>query len=560
MNGEAWVSSHRQSGRIPRFRVAFAVAYALALAFWGAAPAQAYIGPSFLQVPGVAGGWKGATYKGWVRLEANYWNAKPRRAPPLYQGQSRNVFAGPLAPRSGAGQLTVSLDKGSPAYAAIMGLCRAGAPVPELTYAESSDRARPPAELGLRPANIPAYFEYVLKDVTLACPEVAGAPEQALVLRFGDIVWRNYQGGDQALTGVPARLPPARRSGKSKAYIIHRLVSANAVKPDQCPAMSKPPSEADYYALMTPEQAAKKKAEFAPKGGVLATFITGTVAERGPDGLNVSLLPGIVPDPGHPGPQVAIARGFDLDGDRGKRGNGLGAQHRNYVSDSGQRGIDNQLFTVDGCIKGFGPIGILTVTTTESRRNGELSLMVLVSGIDDERRDDSVDVTLFYSRDPMVKSASGKDILPGYTFRVSADPERTPYFQRLRGRIVDGVVLTEPVEQIDIDRGRDTTRLLKGRMRLELGPDRTVKGVVGGYIDWRYMANYWGALTFFEVGMGYTEPGVYNALKRAADGLPDPVTGELTAISAAYDLDGVEAFLPPEEEQKLLAPGIAYAE
>jgi hypothetical protein len=542
-----------------RVRSASAIGAALAAAFLASAPAQAYIGPSFLQVPGVAGGWRGAEYKGWVRLEAHYWNAKPRRAPPLYQGQSRNVFSGPLAPRTGAGQLTVSLDKRSPAYAAMMGLCRRGAPVAELTYAESSERARPPAELGGRPAAIPAFFEYSLKNVALACPEVANAPEQAFILRFGDIAWRNYQGGNLPATAVPAPLPPAQRSGKSMAFIIHRLLSANSVKPDQCPVMSKPPSEADYYALMTPEQAAAKRAEYAPKGGVLATFITGNLAERGPEGINVALLPGVVPDPGQPSPQVSVARGFDLDGDRGRRGNGVGPQRKNYVSETGQPGIDNQLFTVDGCIKGFGPIGILTVTTTEGRRNGEISLMVLISGVDDERNDSSVDVTLFYSRDPMMKSASGKDILPGYTFRLSEDSERTPYFQRMHGRIVDGVVLTEPVDTIDLDRGRDSTRLFQARMRLEVRPDRTLKGVIGGYMDWRYMANYWGALTFFEAGMGYAEPGVYNALKRAADGLPDPVTGELTGISAAYDIDGVAAFVPPEEERKLLSSGIAYA-
>jgi hypothetical protein len=129
----------------------------------------------------------------------------------------------------------------------------------------------------------------------------------------------------------------------------------------------------------------------------------------------------------------------------------------------------------------------------------------------------------------------------------------------MHGRIVDGVVLTEPVDTIDLDRGRDSTRLFQARMRLEVRPDRTLKGVIGGYMDWRYMANYWGALTFFEAGMGYAEPGVYNALKRAADGLPDPVTGELTGISAAYDIDGVAAFVPPEEERKLLSSGIAYA-
>jgi hypothetical protein len=36
---------------------------------------------------------------------------------------------------------------------------------------------------------------------------------------------------------------------------------------------------------------------------------------------------------------------------------------------------------------------------------------------------------------------------------------------------------------------------------------------------------------------------MYNALKRAADALPDPVTGEYQGISTAFDIEGVAAFL-----------------
>ena len=77
-------------------------------------------------------------------------------------------------------------------------------------------------------------------------------------------------------------------------------------------------------------------------------------------------------------------------------------------------------------------------------------------------------------------AADGKDVLPGFTFRVTDDPQRMPYFQRLRGRIVDGVVVTDPVEVLEFDKGRDTTRLFDGRMRLEMKPDRTLKRVIGG--------------------------------------------------------------------------------
>lgn len=525
------------------------------VAVW-AAPAQAYIGPSFVKIPGVQGDWQGKDYRNWVRIESNYWNEKPPRGAPLYRGKPRTFYSGPAAPRTGPGQLALALAKDNPAYAKVMALCASNSVVPEIAYAESSSRARPPAELGERPPSIPAWFEYTLKDVRIGCPEVSGAPEQAVILRFGDIVWRNYDGAGAEALAPPAELPPSQQAGATRAFIVHRLTSANDISPDQCAVLAQGPSEADYYALMSPDMAAEERAKHAKAGGILAKF--GAMAARGPEQLYVPLLPGLVPDPGLPAPQIDVARGFDLDGKQ--RPNGKGAQRKAYSLADGTAGIDNQLFTVDGCVKGWGPLGILTVTTTESRRNGEISWMILVSGIDDEQQDDHVDVTLFYSKDPMVKSATGKNILPGYTFRVTDDVQRMAYFQRVKGRIVDGVVLTEPADEIKIDRGRDDTRLINGRLRLEMRPDRTLDGVVGGYLDWRSLAHNAGVNTFLEVGLGYSVAAVYNAFKRAADGLPDPVTGEMTAVSAAFDIHGVEAYLPPEEERALLSAGTVYAQ
>lgn len=518
--------------------------------------ALAYVGPSFLSAPGIAGNWPGKSYKGWIRLESNYWG-EPLRAPPLYMGQSRNFFSGPRAPRNGEGRLSLAIDKHSPALPALLRACADKTVLPELNYAESADRARPPAELGRRPADIPEYFEYKLKGVTVGCPVVADAPEQAIVLRFADIAWLNYSGTGQATHSEPARLPAAQLSGHTQAYIVKWFWSANSVAPDQCPAMATGPSEAQYYAYKSPEVVAKEKAENAPKGGVLASFFTGKLALRGPDGLSVGLLPGIVPDPGLPAPKTDIGRGLNLDGDDGSHPPASVRPHKNFVSPEGEKGIDNQFFTVDGCVKGFGPKGILAVTTHEGRRNGEISMMILVSGIDDDKNDDRVDVTLFYSQDPMVKSASGKDILPGFTFRVTDDGERTPYFQRLRGRIVDGVVTTETAPFIEADKGRDMLRMYQGRMRLQPQPDGTLKGMIGGYLDWRTVANYYGGQTILEGGLGYQGPAIYNALKRAADGMKDPATGEFDGVSTAYEIEGVPAFLPLDQQAALLKRGRA---
>jgi hypothetical protein len=324
---------------------------------------------------------------------------------------------------------------------------------------------------------------------------------------------------------------------------------------DQCPAPVSKPTEEDYYALRTKDDADKERAERASKGGIAAIALGGQMAYRGPDKLNVCRLPGIVRDPGHPEPQTNIGRGFNLDGDDGT-GNPPAStrRHKNYVSADGQTGIDNQLMTVTGCIPGFRRNGLLSMASNEGRRSGLLSILVVVSGIDSEQNDDSVDVTLLYSKNPMAKNAAGSQILPDYTFAVSEKPEFTQNFARLHGRIVNGVVITEAIRRLPIDQGGEQRIVLAdARLRLQFMPDGTMKGIVGGYEDWRELMNHWAAAGGgFEAGMGYQCPGVYNALKRAADGLKDPVTGEYNGISEAFDIEGVPAFIPPEQRTALL--------
>ncbi len=67
-----------------------------------------------------------------------------------------------------------------------------------------------------------------------------------------------------------------------------------------------------------------------------------------------------------------------------------------------------------------------------------------------------------------------------------------------------------------------------------------MKGWLGGYLEWKRIG----------FGSGYSEglfdyqtPGVYYSLKRNADGLQDPVSGEFNGISVAYEIDTVPAFI-----------------
>jgi hypothetical protein len=543
------------SDRLRKALVAGAAVAALSVS----SPAWAYyIGPSYLKVPDVDGGAKSAKYRNWVRAEANYWTERPgRREIRGISGKESGLkFSGPRAPASGASMLALAVDKDSPALARLMDMCRSGEKLPELVYAESSEMARHPQEHGPRPSDVPEYYEYSLKDVKLTCPVVEGAPEQAFGVHFDAIEWLNYtpQPKPIALTTAPAKLPPAPRKGATRTFIVTWFAPIADSREDQCPQLNRKPTQEEYYALMSPERAAAQRAALADKGGAS----TVDLPYRGPDEMNVTLLPGIVADPGHVAPQVDVVRGFDLDGDDGTGTPPRHTRaHKNYTSPDGRKGIDNQLFTVQGCIAGWRRNGFLPMIGNELRRAGGLSILVEVSGIDDARDDKDVAVTLLYSADPMKRDGSSKNVLPDFTFRVNGDPEFSQDFARFRGRIVDGVITTDRLDNIYMHEGPATTwSLADARMRLEFTEDGELRAVLGGYRDWReYLAAAFFQSSDYENTIGFNSPGMYNAVKRAADGLKDPVTGEFTGISAAYEMEGIPAFLPPAQQKQLAAGG-----
>lgn len=527
----------------------------------GRAAAQFYIGPSYLRVPGVASAEPHRIYKDWVRAESRYWGDNPEL--PEIRGvtalKNDLLFTGPAAPTSGPGVLAFAVDKASPALGALMERCRSGAELPEVRFAESSEIGRHPQEYGPRPADVPAYFEYALKSVHLSCPVVEKAPEQAFRARFARIEWLNYRPQDRlrTITAKPARLAPAQASGRTVTYAVTWFAAAVDGRKDQCPRMNTKPSQDDFYALMPKQAAEEARARFAKDGGVDAKHIS----LRGPDQMNVGLMPGIVPDPGHAAPVSDVAEGLDLDHDDGSGPAPKGVRkHKNFVSPDGRRGVDNQLFTVEGCVEGFRRKGFLPMIFNEGRAAGRPTALIEISGVDDERNDPDVTVTVFYSSDDLRRSPQ-KAYLPDYTYRVSDSPEYTQSFARFRGRIVDGVVVTDPIDKIHIHEttGIEPT-IYSPRLRIEMLPDGRMKAVLGGYLDWRKRL-VWEIFRTgdYENTIGFQIPAIYNAMKRAADGLQDQDTGEFDGISAAFDIEGVNAFVPPLQQKTLVAQDAHHA-
>lgn len=526
-------------------RVAIAAAVASLLGT-GSASAH-YIGPTYLRIPGVTGTAKVPQFKGWIRSESHYWTDRPRAWNYL---QEIMQFSGPKAPAKGPSMLAIAVRKADPAYKPMMEACGKGTAIPQVNFAESSHLARNPFEHGRPPSDVPQYYEYTLKNVRLACPVAEGAPEQAFTLHFDEIEWLNYKPYDKVreVTAEPAKFSFVPRPGKTRTAALTWFSNVADSRDDQCPKMNSKPTQEDYYRHLSPERAAHQRVALASTGGADQEVLM----YRGPGELNVTMLPGTVPDPGFLEPQPDKVMGLNLDGDDGSRPPKGVRKHPNFVAPWGEKGIDNQMFLVEGCVEGLRRRGFWTGIGNDMIATGSISILVHVSGINDERNDDEVAVDFLFSHDPMRRDATGKVFLNDYTFRLSEEMGDKHDFVRFKGKIVNGAVITESLDKMYLRFGGAAGYpLWNPRMRLEFKPDGSMTGVLGGYRDWR---EYIGIAFFqkdWEDSFGYNSPGMYNALRRAADGMQDPDTGEYLGISSAYVLEGIPAFLAPEQEKQL---------
>lgn len=534
-------------------------------ALW-AVPACAYVGESFISIPGSRGHWDGPDHKRWIRAESNEWAGRLRRmlssSGDILTGD-KLWFGGPNAPRPGnSGKLNVTFSKANPDLPLLMQMCATKASIPELTYAESSDRARPALELGERPAGLPAYWEYTLRNVSVAdCPVVSGAEQQAIVLTFNDIQWLNYDTSKPMANKVVVSpellwaVTPTDSSDPRKvhSFLITWIAPATTTTDDQCPVMNAKPSDTDVFRYLSPEEVAAVQARAGNKG-----LAAGALTElRGPHRMNVAVLPGILPDPGLHEPVTTVALGLDLDNDDGTDAPPRGIRkHGNFVSPDGRTGIDNQLLRVMGCIPGMrGRRGYANQTPNARRADGNVTTLIEVSGIDDAKNDSHVEVAIIFSMDKPIRDNAGRTFIPGYTFRPTDDPNFALYNIRVRGRIVDGVVTTDVIPRFRMNPGQGALmELFKARLRLTPKADGSMNVLLGGYEEWRGKALGSG---YSEGLFGYDTVGVYYALRRNADGLQDPETHEFNGISVAYEIDTVPAFLtsaPPPTDFASAAP------
>ena len=250
-----------------------------------------------------------------------------------------------------------------------------------------------------------------------------------------------------------------------------------------------------------------------------------------------------------PGGEQAL--GLDLDGRVGPE---------DFTSLDGKPGIDNQMYRALGCINSYRDAN----GANDSLNSGEIltdnynRLLVELSGVDDLRNDDHVDVAIYRGLDSLHMDANGKDILPGGSQRIDVRWGKK-FIHRLQGRIADGVLTTEPsdlylpwaVFNLPADE-----YLRDARLRLELEPTKA-QGLIAGFADietW-YLQLMKSQSTHCQSYGQLASMSLYKALRRLADAYPDPETGANTAISGALKTTFTQVFIVPQTKEQVATAG-----
>lgn len=240
-----------------------------------------------------------------------------------------------------------------------------------------------------------------------------------------------------------------------------------------------------------------------------------------------------------------VGLGLNLDGK---------VDDNDFTSPDGVKGIDNQLFRALGCVRFFrGPDGIgYHFTDVYLRQNNYNRALIEITNVDSLANDDDVDVAIYRGMDSLMTDATGAKLIPGGLQRIDTKFGKK-FESHLKGKIVDGVLITEPKDVywpfawFGGTPGKHHFRDMRFQMSLT---EEGARGLMAGYTDvdsW-YYSLVRGRSTH-HLGYGTASaPAIYQAMRRLADAYPN-AQGEMTAISWAFDLPMVQVFIDRPDRQ-----------
>lgn len=348
-----------------------------------------------------------------------------------------------------------------------------------------------------------------------------------------------------AVLALPAVMLPGSAAAETRTYVVGYFGQATYNQDNDCPNGINPDVTVQYlknlrllgYSEAEVDKLARQNEDGEGNG------INEIMRMRGRlngEPVNPYAYPESVVDPQLHASIGKVSYGFNLDG--------KGAEAANAFEDpeTHETGVDNQMSRAFGCARAFRgtttansaywswawaqlkdsqPAWLMTITGADLSKDGEVTV--------------SFDRALHY-----LKSNIDGTPRADNTYRIDPDPRS---HNVLRGRIKGGQIeitdhgdfrmLQNPMVVNDF-------KLTNTHMRIKLKPDGSLEGIIGGYQLWSDIyAGFAHSAPAMEVCITGDIPGLYYLLKRHADAHPDPKTGQNTAISTAYYLNAVPAFI-----------------
>ena len=357
-----------------------------------------------------------------------------------------------------------------------------------------------------------------------------------------------------ALLVGAASATSAAESSDTKGFVVaHLAFASHDGGQADCPDGLNPSAKDIYLATLPPAERERLSKPEARKELFALLYAPGGNLGPGKRTHNRCADPADFDSPPLKTVQNTVADGMSLDGTAGPT-----CAHERFTGVDGKSRVDNQLWRALGCIRGWRHGADFEKSMQDNIKVGEYTILIEIKGLKDPKNDAHVKVGIFASGDPPPVDAQG-NVLPDASLQVADDSR---YRAVADGTVVDGVVTTEPVDLRLKYRSAgylDTDFYLRAaRLRLELQPDGTARGIIGGYYDVEtfYDGFVRQAQVVTSVLLGYSCPAVYAALNRMADGYPDS-NGKCTAISTALRLDAAPAFVihPRDEKPKTADAG-----
>jgi hypothetical protein len=275
---------------------------------------------------------------------------------------------------------------------------------------------------------------------------------------------------------------------------------------------------------------------------------------RGPNGEDVCQNPTAVKAPPLLKVEGKLSYGMNLDGTTDGSATSKTCKHEKFTGVDGTPAVDNQMYRLLGCIYGFRSYGQYEANENENRKsNGKGMTLIEVTGVDDPRNDDDVQVSFYRAVDQYTLDGSGQ-FTPFASYRIDNAGGKVRYGSTVKGKIKNGVLTTQPGNVNLPFYGNYTymNQLIKDmRMVLEIDPDGTkAKGMIAGYYGVEQLMFYIGGLgPIHSTGIADC-PSIYAAAWELADGYPDPKTGRCSDLSSAFNFSAVAAFIIHQDRQQ----------